>query len=184
MAPGDLNLKKSWNPKLMKNRKKVWEREQEALEERKKIKERQEEIKKEREKQELRNLMLKKTTAKTSITTDRIDWMYEQTNTSKKKGNSESKDEHANDDDNDYLLGKKRLDDLLTKKSVNQDSNNSSQRNSNRNIDKLNTILGATKQQHKLQLLPQKELLKINSEDPLMKFKMLRNRSRGAPHRR
>lgn len=35
---GDLNLKKSWNPALVKNQQKVWEEEQQKLDELKRIK--------------------------------------------------------------------------------------------------------------------------------------------------
>ncbi|KAK6457092.1 uncharacterized protein RJT20DRAFT_37097 [Scheffersomyces xylosifermentans] len=51
---GDLNLKKSWNPALVKNQKKVWEEEQNKLKELKRIKERNAEYEKE---QEYRNLL-------------------------------------------------------------------------------------------------------------------------------
>ncbi|GMF02867.1 unnamed protein product [[Candida] boidinii] len=54
--PSDLNLKKSWNPKLLKNQEKVWKREQDALNEFKKIKQRQIEISQQREKLDLINL--------------------------------------------------------------------------------------------------------------------------------
>ena len=42
---GDLNLKKSWNPQLVKNKQKVWQQEQEKLDEFKKIKELNQEFK-------------------------------------------------------------------------------------------------------------------------------------------
>lgn len=51
---GDLNLKKSWNPALVKNQKKVWEEEQNKLKELKRIKELNQEFQKE---QEYRNLL-------------------------------------------------------------------------------------------------------------------------------
>lgn len=53
MAAGDLNLLKSWNPKLMKNRKKVWNTEQDLLIEEQKFKERQKELEKDNELQSL-----------------------------------------------------------------------------------------------------------------------------------
>lgn len=109
MAPGDLNLKKSWHPGLMKNRKKVWEMEQEALSERKKIQERQEEIRKERELKELRDLQFKQTGKKVK---DRVDWMYESAGAA---GNDEAV---APNDSEEYLLGNKRVDDLIVKAKV------------------------------------------------------------------
>ena len=55
MGSGDLNLLKSWNPKLMKNRKKVWETEQDLITEQQKLNTRLKEIEKERELNELLN---------------------------------------------------------------------------------------------------------------------------------
>lgn len=93
MAPGDLNLKKSWNPALMKNQQKVWEAESSVLEERKRIQERQLEIRKEKELNELLHLQGRDPTK-------RLDWMYIQP----KKESSERSNQE------EYLLGKKRLD--------------------------------------------------------------------------
>ncbi|KAK9465345.1 Pre-mRNA splicing factor-domain-containing protein [Lipomyces arxii] len=73
MGGGDLNLKKSWHPGLMKNQSAVWEREQEALEERKMIAERQREIQEERELNELQ-AMQEANGGKRRV--DRVDWMY------------------------------------------------------------------------------------------------------------
>lgn len=103
MAPGDLNLKKSWHPGLMKNQEKVWKLEQEALEERKKIQERQLEIAKEKELTELKALQYAKTGTKPN---DRMEWMYDQSGVGDggKLITSEAED---------YLLGKKRVDSLI-----------------------------------------------------------------------
>ncbi|KAK9450127.1 Pre-mRNA splicing factor-domain-containing protein, partial [Limtongia smithiae] len=70
---GDLNLKKSWHPGLMRNQEAVWKREQEALEERKKIAERQREIQEERELAELQGLQ---EAAGGKRRVDRVEWMY------------------------------------------------------------------------------------------------------------
>ncbi|KAK9345334.1 Pre-mRNA splicing factor-domain-containing protein [Lipomyces starkeyi] len=70
---GDLNLKKSWHPGLMRNQEAVWKREQEALEERKKIAERQREIQEERERNELQALQ---EAAGGKKRVDRVEWMY------------------------------------------------------------------------------------------------------------
>ncbi|CAI4049456.1 hypothetical protein SKDZ_14G0840 [Saccharomyces kudriavzevii ZP591] len=100
MGSGDLNLLKSWNPKLMKNRKKVWETEQDLVNEQQKLNTRLKEIEKERELNELldesnknhpgglkSDLRLKKSG---------LEWMYQ--------------DAKLSDEKEDYLLGKKKLD--------------------------------------------------------------------------
>lgn len=103
MAPGDLNLKKSWHPGLMKNQQKVWEAEQEALQERKKIQERQLEIAKEKELAELQALQYAKTGKKAS---ERMGWMYD------KSGVGDG-GKLITSETEDYLLGKKRVDSLI-----------------------------------------------------------------------
>jgi hypothetical protein len=108
MAPGNLNLKKSWHPGLLKNQKKVWEAEQEALAERRKIQERQEEIAKERELTGLRALQYAQTGKKIQ---DRVEWMYENPS----MGDGRKMDFTESED---YLLGKKRVDQLIVKAKV------------------------------------------------------------------
>lgn len=80
MAPGDLNLKKSWNPALLKNQKKVWEKEQEALKEFQTIKQRAKEIASEREKEEMIRLQYGNNTAnlptKQKLELNKLGWMY------------------------------------------------------------------------------------------------------------
>lgn len=93
---GDLNLKKSWHPGLMRNQEAVWKKEREALEERKKIKERQKEIQRERERDELLAMEEKATGVKR---VKRLEWMYS-------GNNSNSKDDAEAEA---YLLGKKRI---------------------------------------------------------------------------
>ncbi|KAG0668971.1 RNA-splicing factor [Maudiozyma exigua] len=100
MAAGDLNLLKSWNPKLMKNRKKVWETEQELLKEEQKFKERQKELEKESEENELIN-------GNKNRKKSGLEWMYD--------------DKYNKEDENqDYLLGKKKLDANLIKKQTDE----------------------------------------------------------------
>lgn len=78
--PGDLNLKKSWNPALMKNQKKIWEREQDALKEHQAIKQRTKEIAAEREKEEMIKLQygadLSKLPQKQKLELSKLGWMY------------------------------------------------------------------------------------------------------------
>lgn len=97
---GDLNLLKSWNPKLVKNRKKVWEIEQERLKEELKLKERQIEIQKEKELSNLishSNKQGKNATQKKKTTG--LEWMYDT--------NDKIIEKETNDS---YLLGRKKLD--------------------------------------------------------------------------
>ncbi|EJS42072.1 cwc25p [Saccharomyces arboricola H-6] len=100
MGSGDLNLLKSWNPKLMKNRKKVWETEQDLVNEQQKLNTRLKEIEKERELNELLKESDKSQT--NSVKNDLklkksgLEWMY--------------RDAKLNDEKEDYLLGKKKLD--------------------------------------------------------------------------
>ncbi|SMN19751.1 similar to Saccharomyces cerevisiae YNL245C CWC25 Splicing factor required for the first step of pre-mRNA splicing [Maudiozyma saulgeensis] len=94
MAAGDLNLLKSWNPKLMKNRKKVWQTEQDLLTEEQKFKERQKELDKEHDLQNL--LSSSKDNQLKQKKLSGLEWMY---------------DERMNKDENEeYLLGQKKLD--------------------------------------------------------------------------
>ncbi|KAK9458334.1 Pre-mRNA splicing factor-domain-containing protein [Dipodascopsis uninucleata] len=98
---GDLNLKKSWHPGLMRNQEAVWKREQEALEERKKIAERQREIEEERERNEL---MAMHEAAGGKKRTDRVEWMY----ATPQGGNMGVTDEVQA-----FLLGKNTVEELL-----------------------------------------------------------------------
>ncbi|CEP64384.1 U2-type spliceosomal complex subunit CWC25 LALA0_S11e02850g [Lachancea lanzarotensis] len=94
MGTGDLNLLKSWNPHLLKNKKKVWETEQQLLEENKRLRERQQEIEKERQINELSSLTRNGATNKEQKSG--LDWMY----------NDEAATRETNQD---FLLGKKRI---------------------------------------------------------------------------
>ena len=102
MPPGDLNLKKSWNPGLLRNQEEVWKREQEAIEERKKIAERQKEIQRERERDELLAMQEVATGKKRA---KRLEWMYSEAS----GGTMGSVDEKEA-----YLLGRKRIDSIFS----------------------------------------------------------------------
>lgn len=117
MGSGDLNLKKSWNPALLKNREKVWKLEQQVL------KEHQEKTKKELKTQELQTTSELLSIHQSQKNDDdllsrasKTSWMY--------KG---PKDEKEADEiiSEDYLLGKKKLADMgpSSSKSVNQGKN-------------------------------------------------------------
>ncbi|EPQ28956.1 uncharacterized protein PFL1_03246 [Pseudozyma flocculosa PF-1] len=101
MGGGDLNMKKSWHPLLHVNQERVWKQEKKALEERKKLEELRRERQQEREMQELQRLQ-EEAGGKKRL--DKIDWMY----ATPAAANAPS----ANDLE-DYLLGKKRVDQML-----------------------------------------------------------------------
>lgn len=109
--PGDLNLKKSWHPGLMKNQKKLWEQEQEALGEHLKIKAKNEELKKEKEKQELIKLQYgnaENVPIEVKRELNNLNWMYDESK-SGNKSNSE-----FNDMDDEFLLGKRKVENMLS----------------------------------------------------------------------
>ncbi|KAI4870277.1 Pre-mRNA splicing factor-domain-containing protein [Hypoxylon rubiginosum] len=100
---GDLQLKKSYHPSLLKNQKRVYEEEKKALEERKKTEARIQEIKEERAKEELQR-QLAVSGGRTVV--DRVEWMYQ--------GPSDGQNGTAEELEG-YLLGKRRIDNILTK---------------------------------------------------------------------
>lgn len=101
MGAGDLNVKKSWHPRLQKNQEKVWLHEQEAAAEHKKLEELRKEREQERQMQELQRIH---EAAGGKRRPERVEWMYATPATS--SGPSEAELE-------EYLLGKKRVDKLL-----------------------------------------------------------------------
>ncbi|ODQ50519.1 hypothetical protein SAICODRAFT_42188, partial [Saitoella complicata NRRL Y-17804] len=104
MGGGDLNMKKSWHPLLMKNQERVWKEEQSQLEERKRIEQIRKEIEEERQLKELQDLQA---AAGGKKRVERVDWMYAAPSGGM-GGTSEEMEA--------YLLGKKRIDGLLKEK--------------------------------------------------------------------
>ncbi|QOU20128.1 hypothetical protein BRETT_004779 [Brettanomyces bruxellensis] len=110
----DLNLKKSWNPKLLKNRAKVWKREQEVLQRYKKSRERELQI----QEQQDRSNLLQLNSLKKGETPNQIDaennyktgWIYK--NELKKNESTQS----TGSSREDIMLGRKRLDEMLKNK--------------------------------------------------------------------
>ncbi|KAI0173594.1 Pre-mRNA splicing factor-domain-containing protein [Hypoxylon sp. FL1284] len=100
---GDLQLKKSYHPSLLKNQKRVYEEEKKALEERKKTEARIQEIKEERAKEELQRQLA---VSGGRNVADRVEWMYQ--------GPSDGQNGTAEELEG-YLLGKRRIDNILTK---------------------------------------------------------------------
>ncbi|KAK7984006.1 ribosome biogenesis protein Nop16 [Apiospora arundinis] len=101
MGGGDLNLKKSWHPGLMKNQARVYDEEKKALEERKRTEQRIRELKEERAKEEIQNQL---EAAGNRKRVDRVDWMY--------SGPSDTGGGTAEEQES-YLLGKRRVDNLI-----------------------------------------------------------------------
>lgn len=112
--PGDLNLKKSWNPALIKNQKKVWEREQDALKEYQVIKQRRKEIEQEREKEELIRLQYgndpSSLPTKQKLELNKLGWMYTDVPDSKEPEVNESGFREVEED---FLLNKDDVEQLL-----------------------------------------------------------------------
>jgi hypothetical protein len=101
MGGGDLNLKKSWHVALQSNQKKVWNAEKGALEERKKIEVRKRELEEERSMMELARMQ---EAAGGAPRQNRVDWMYQGSNAGTNNLDNEA-----------YLLGKRRVDNLILK---------------------------------------------------------------------
>jgi hypothetical protein len=101
MGGGDLNLKKSFHPALMRNQLRVAEEEAKALAEKKRTDQRIKEIQEERQKEELQK-QLEAAGGKKRI--DRVEWMY-QGPSDGQAGTSEELE--------GYLLGKRRIDTLI-----------------------------------------------------------------------
>ncbi|KAI8948081.1 Pre-mRNA splicing factor-domain-containing protein [Xylaria longipes] len=100
---GDLQLKKSYHPALLKNQAKVYDAEQAALAERKKTEARIQEIKEERAKNEIQE-KLEAAGGRKRI--DRVDWMYQ--------GPSDGQG-GTTEELEGFLLGKRRIDTILTR---------------------------------------------------------------------
>ncbi|KAL7620936.1 RNA-splicing factor [Parahypoxylon ruwenzoriense] len=100
---GDLQLKKSYHPALLKNQRRVYEEEKAALEERKKTEARIQEIKEERAKEELQRQLAISGGRKV---VDRVEWMYQ--------GPSDGQN-GTTEELEGYLLGKRRIDSILTR---------------------------------------------------------------------
>ncbi|CAD6586999.1 MAG: RNA-splicing factor [Cyphobasidiales sp. Tagirdzhanova-0007] len=101
MGGGDLNLKKSWHPLLMKNQSRVWEEETKALQERKQLAQLQKERAEERQIQELQRLQAEQGGKKVQ---ERVEWLY--------AAPSAGSGPNAEDLEQ-YLLGKKTVDKLF-----------------------------------------------------------------------
>ncbi|GJE85848.1 pre-mRNA-splicing factor CWC25 [Phanerochaete sordida] len=102
MGGGDLNMKKSWHPLLLKNQERVWLEEKKALEEKKKLDQLRKEKEEERQLQELQRMQEEQTGKKRQ---EKLEWMYATPATGSGSNQNELEE---------YLLGKKRVDKILT----------------------------------------------------------------------
>jgi Pre-mRNA splicing factor/N-terminal domain of CBF1 interacting co-repressor CIR len=102
MGGGDLNMKKSWHPLLLKNQERVWQEENKAREERKRIEQKRKEIAEERQLQELQRLQESQGGTKPRV--ERLDWMYTAPGTGAQSVNEQLEQ---------YLLGKRGVDELI-----------------------------------------------------------------------
>ncbi|KAJ9127141.1 hypothetical protein QFC24_001378 [Naganishia onofrii] len=109
MGGGDLNMKKSWHPVLLTNQKRVWEVEKTAHEEKKKLDQLKKEIEEERQLAELQRLQEESTGKKR---TEKLDWMYATPSTAE-GGGALGGQRIGEKDMEEYLLGKKRVDEVL-----------------------------------------------------------------------
>ncbi|KAI8584653.1 hypothetical protein K450DRAFT_217318 [Umbelopsis ramanniana AG] len=113
MGGGDLNLKKSWHPSTFRNQERVWKEERKHADEQQKIDQMRKELEEERQVQELQRMQ---EAAGGKKRADKLDWMYAAPNASQTPGG---------DDMEEYLLGKKSVDNLLRSKGEVQKVNDS-----------------------------------------------------------
>ncbi|KAJ9113156.1 hypothetical protein QFC20_002048 [Naganishia adeliensis] len=109
MGGGDLNMKKSWHPVLLTNQKRVWEVEKKAHDEKKKLDQLKKEIEEERQLAELQRLQ-EETTGRKRV--EKLDWMYATPSTAE-GGGALGGQRIGEKDMEEYLLGKKRVDEVL-----------------------------------------------------------------------
>lgn len=153
--PGDLNLKKSWHPGLVKNQQKIWQQEQDALKEYQKIKERQKEIEDEREKEELIKLQygndLDNLPSSKKLEMSKLSWMYEEGGVAGGKKNESG----FNEMNGEFLEGKQKIEDMLSgRQAVGKTSVSGKS-------SRMTTVLDAEKGD---------KLIDYGKDDPLMKI--------------
>ncbi|RCK65247.1 Pre-mRNA-splicing factor CWC25 [Candida viswanathii] len=166
---GDLNLKKSWNPALVKNQQKVWKEEQEKLDELKKIKEKNYEYKQEQEYLELLKLQygdnfeskdLKKLE---KLKLSKLNWMYDDVPFE----NNEQVEENSSgfiESSLEFTEGKSKVENMLSGNQV-----ASRKRDRGDTSDRINKIIGVGMSK------PQKT--SSYSDDPLAKIKQQQQRA-------
>ncbi|OCF41507.1 pre-mRNA-splicing factor CWC25 [Kwoniella heveanensis CBS 569] len=107
MGGGDLNMKKSWHPVLLVNQERVWKAEKAANEEKKMLAQLRKEREEERQLAELQRLQ-EATTGKKRV--EKMDWMYAAPGA---EGGALGGQKLGEREMEEYLLGKKRVDEVL-----------------------------------------------------------------------
>ncbi|KAK4683633.1 hypothetical protein P7C73_g6601, partial [Tremellales sp. Uapishka_1] len=108
MGGGDLNMKKSWHPVLLVNQERVWKAEKQVNEEKKKLAQLRKEQEEERQLQELQRLQEAATGRKR---VEKLDWMYAAPTSG--DGGAMGGARISEKEMEDYLLGKRRVDEVL-----------------------------------------------------------------------
>ncbi|KAI5956363.1 CWC25 [Candida jiufengensis] len=142
---GDLNLKKSWNPKLVKNQTKVWELEQKKLKQLKEDQVKNEEFKKEQEYLDLLKLQYgsdyeNHLSNNEKLKVSKLSWMYEDVPFEKQE--QETKNSSGFIESNaEFTDGKKEVESLLSgNQAFHKRGSKSSGYTGN---DRLNKIIGS-----------------------------------------
>ena len=143
---GDLNLKKSWNPALVKNQQKVWELEQQKLKDYKDYKSKKDEYKQEQEYLNLLKLQYgedfnaDQLSEKEKLKVSKLSWMYEDvpfekpTETTNSSGFIESNQE--------FVEGKAEVENMLNGKiAMKRNKGNNEGRNEAGGSERMNKIL-------------------------------------------
>ncbi|EMG46424.1 CWC25 Pre-mRNA-splicing factor CWC25 [Candida maltosa Xu316] len=160
---GDLNLKKSWNPALVKNRQKVWEEEQQKLDELKKIKEKNHEYKQEQEYLQLLKLQYgdkfnaNDLNKSEKLKLSKLNWMYDDVPFE----NNEQVEENSSgfiESSLEFTEGKSKVENLL-----NGNRAISRKRSGNDSSDRINKIIGVG--------MSKSSKSTTYSDDPLAKIK-------------
>ncbi|KAI3403259.2 CWC25 [Candida oxycetoniae] len=166
----DLNLKKSWNPALVKNQQKVWELEQKKLKDYKDYKEKKHEHKQEQEYLQLlklqygENFTIDQLSHKEKLKVSKLSWMYEDVpfenlqETTNSSGFIESNLE--------FTEGKTQVENMLQGKTQVGNSSQGKSRHSGSMNERIHKIIGVGKS--KSNHNPSSSYM---SDDPLVKMK-------------
>ncbi|AWU74890.1 uncharacterized protein C5L36_0B01550 [Pichia kudriavzevii] len=154
--PSDLNLKKSWNPKLLKNREIVWQREQELLREHRKNQLHKAKLDEINEKNELLSLT-EPSKDLTKRKDKNISWMY---------GSEQSASTDGEKIDEDILLGKRSVVDALV-------DNAKKDKKLTRMEKVMKTGEGYINQDNQSgEMSTKKKIAKLSKDDPLYTMKL------------
>ncbi|KAK6197378.1 uncharacterized protein RJT21DRAFT_3476 [Scheffersomyces amazonensis] len=157
---GDLNLKKSWNPALVKNQKKVWQEEQNKLAEFKQIEKLEDEFKSEQEYKHLLKLQygddfkVSDLKGKEKLKLNKLSWMYDDM---PKTDEAEVENEAGFIESKEFTEGKNEVENLLN-------GNKSFNKTSGTTTTSLDNILNVGRGGIKQSVVSDDPLLKIRQE--------------------